>query len=149
MSKSLFESMIHSFFSRPKREVVKNKIYYVHFRNYHPYMLDEISCKGGATVALRVMADNSVVAATSVCSLADNFCRKTGRDIATARLARENYGADARNTHSFTANEIAHTLTLSELSAVEDLAWKVLDNTSQLPILVENNKSTVVYDFRP
>lgn len=55
-----------------------NKVFFAHTSKYTGTL---------ATVALRITDDNkSFIYGVSICNEEDNFCRKTGRDIAESRM---------------------------------------------------------------
>ncbi|HET8687267.1 MAG TPA: hypothetical protein VFM18_11485 [Methanosarcina sp.] len=56
--------------------------YFVHIRNKYN---DVIATKGGATVAIVGDPDNGFKAGIAKCSLKDNYCKSTGRQVATGR----------------------------------------------------------------
>lgn len=61
---------------------------FLHIRNLHNENNGDdsyISCKGGTTIAYE-MEGTFVRFSTAKCSERDNYCRKTGRTIATGRL---------------------------------------------------------------
>jgi hypothetical protein len=75
-----------------------NSIRFLHIRNLHNENNGDdsyISCKGGTTVAYEV-DDDTIRFAVAKCSIRDNYCRKTGRAIATGRL---NTGKDQTIVH--------------------------------------------------
>lgn len=45
-----------------------------------------IDSRGGATICYGFVADDVVAVSASWCSWQDNFCRKTGREVAASRL---------------------------------------------------------------
>lgn len=56
--------------------------YFVHIRNK---VENNISVKGGTTVAITGDPDNGYKAGIARCSIKDNYCKKTGRILATGR----------------------------------------------------------------
>lgn len=56
---------------------------FFHIRNLTPY--GDVSNNGGMTVAYQAK-DKEIAYAVAVCSKKDNFCKKTGRDLAFSRL---------------------------------------------------------------
>ena len=61
--------------------------YFMHYRNRITEDGKEvISCKGGATMAIRIAPDNKLLVGLAQCSHDDVFDRKLGRTIAEGRL---------------------------------------------------------------
>lgn len=63
-----------------------NFVKYHHIRNWD-YNNETVSNLGGLTVAYRIDNDSGVISyALAKCAENENFCRKTGREIALGRL---------------------------------------------------------------
>lgn len=114
---------VFSAFSKPKRTIDLAETHVVHFRNYsdHLWSSDGPMAKGGVTVAFTIDDKANVKAAVAVCSSHDNFCRKTGRDLALTRL-------EAKPTGFYYEFEMApEVLQLNEHVAIEEVANRVLE----------------------
>lgn len=57
---------------------------YIHLRRKDGHGV--VSNRGGKTIAYVVLPDGAIASAEAKCSLEDNFCRKTGRELASLRL---------------------------------------------------------------
>jgi hypothetical protein len=51
------------------------------------------AARGGATLATLQLDDGTQIQAMATCSPKDNYCRKTGRELAVARLKQAVYDA--------------------------------------------------------
>lgn len=71
-----------------QQQVQQPNLNFLHLRDY---TFGGIAARGGATVAWKIDTENQVLQYTySVCSEKDVFCKKTGRDLSTARFSEEN-----------------------------------------------------------
>lgn len=66
-----------------------NEVNYRHIRFMDDF--GNISNMGGVTVAYVQTDENTITFATAVCSIKDNFCKRTGRKIARQRLTAPKY----------------------------------------------------------
>ena len=135
--------------ARPKRKMLQDKIYYIHFRNRDPFT-GTAHCKGGITIAMILGTENVIEYGVAICNVSDNFCRKTGRKLAEQRLKAEL--ADSVEANSGFSGQIYDTeaiLKKSELSAVEDFADEILMDFPQLPSLIETSQEKYFYNLSP
>lgn len=74
-----------------------NRLYKQHYDSFNDYFYDEILPKGGITIAIEAIPSylldtlkygDTIVKKVGVarCSTEDNFCKKTGRELAESRL---------------------------------------------------------------
>lgn len=68
-------------------------IKFIHLREYTDSWAheQEVSIKGGTTVAFKENEDGSVSFAIAKCSPKDNFCRRFGREASMGRLLKNKH----------------------------------------------------------
>ena len=62
-------------------------LYFFHFRLFKD---EELNARGGATVCAKITDHKTIDFGIAVCSPSDNFCRKTGRELAEFRVEEDN-----------------------------------------------------------
>ena len=83
-----------------------SQTYFLHYRHrVDTTEGDTISCRGGATMAIRIAPFNKLVVGVAQCSFSDVFDRKMGRVIAEGRLNA--FESDpTRSRHIFVIDEV-------------------------------------------
>lgn len=81
-----------------------NEVKYRHLRTVavNTKTGDVINCYnlGGATVAYRELDAETIIYAVAICSEKDNYCKKTGRTIATGRLKSPKHAVTVKASFS-------------------------------------------------
>ena len=92
---------------------------FLHIRAYDD--TNEIAPTGGLTPAIQAV-DGNLVYAVARCSKADVFCKKTGRDIATGRLAAYLAGKPVQMVYKIPDAGTGRKLQVSEDLAIRGLS---------------------------